>query len=54
MLLSGKQIIEKKIIDSEGPNSVRQASYDLRVGEQGQIPRRWLRLVGTPLISCNF
>jgi deoxycytidine triphosphate deaminase len=32
MLLSGKQIIERNIMDSVGPKSVREASYDLRVG----------------------
>jgi deoxycytidine triphosphate deaminase len=32
MLLSGKQIIERRIIDNVGPKSVREASYDLRVG----------------------
>jgi len=30
MMLSGKQIIQKKIIDSPDPKSVREASYDLR------------------------
>src|ERR1039458_4380634 len=32
MLLSGKQIIERNIIDNVGPKSVKEASYDLRVG----------------------
>ena len=32
MLLSGKQIAQRKIIDNIGPKSLREASYDVRVG----------------------
>jgi deoxycytidine triphosphate deaminase len=40
MLLNNKQLLEKKIIDNVEPNSLRAASYDVRVGKVLAKPAR--------------